>query len=185
LVWERYFSRHFLLAVSGFYYPIRGLINQQVDPGDGEAFFANAGSLNLRGLDLAVSRSVPGGLEGRLSYSFQALTNTTTRIAATNAPKHLIQASLSVPVVPHKVFASMDLQYVSNRATLAGPSSGAYVVPNFTLFSRSVSSNWELSASLYNAFDQRYADPAGNGLAQNVIVQDGRTFRIKVGYRFH
>ena len=185
LVWERYFSRHFLLAVSGFYYPIRGLINQQVDPGDGEAFFANAGSLNLRGLDFALSRSLPGGLEGRLSYSFQALTNTTTRIAATNAPKHLIQASLSVPVVPHKVFASMDLQYVSNRATLAGPSSGAYVVPNFTLFSRSVSSNWELSASLYNAFDQRYADPAGNGLAQNVIVQDGRTFRIKVGYRFH
>jgi iron complex outermembrane receptor protein len=184
LVWEQYISRHFLTTVSGFYYPIRGLINQQIDPGTGNAVFANGGSLNLRGLDFAVSRSVPGGLEGRLSYSFQDLKDPSTRIAVTNAPKHLIQASLSVPVVPHKVFASMDLQYVSRRATLAGPYTGAYVVPNFTLFTRSASDNWEISASLYNAFDQRYADPVGHGFAQNIIVQDGRTFRIKIGYKF-
>jgi outer membrane receptor for ferrienterochelin and colicins len=185
LVWEQYLPRHLLLAVSGFDYPIRHLINQQVDPANGAAFFANAGSLDLRGLDFAVSRSVPGGLEGRLSYSFQDATNASARVAVTNSPKHLIQASLSVPVVQHKVFASMDLQYVSPRATLAGSSSGAYIVPNFTLFSRSVSTGWELSASLYNAFNHRYADPVGNGLVENVIVQDGRTFRIKVGYRFH
>ena len=79
----------------------------------------------------------------------------------------------------------MDILYVSKIATLAGPYTGAYVVPNFTLFRRSVSDKWELSASLYNAFNQRYADPVGNGLAENEIVQDGRTFRIKVGYRFH
>src|SRR4029077_1304219 len=98
---------------SGFDYPIRHLINQQVDPVSGEAFFANAGSLDLRGMDFAVSRSVPGGLEGRLSYSFQDATNSSTRLAVTNSPKHLIQACLSLPVVRHEVFASMDLQYVS------------------------------------------------------------------------
>ena len=184
LVWEQYLPRHLLLAVTGFDYPIRHLINQELNP-EGEAYFVNAESLNLRGLDLAVSRSLPGGLEGRLSYSFQDAADTTNRIAVTNSPKHLIQASLSVPVVQHKVFASMDLQYVSRRATLAGSYTGAYVVPNFTLFRRSVSDRWELSASLYNAFNERYADPVGNGLAENTIFQDGRTFRIKVGYTFH
>jgi len=182
LVWEQYFSRHFLTTVSGFYYPIRSLIDQQIDPGNGNAVFGNAGSLDLRGLDFAISRSVPGGLEGRLSYSFQDLTNTSTPAPITNSPRHLIQASLSVPVVQHNVFASMDLQYVSRRATLAGPFTGAYVVPNFTLFRRSASDKWELSASLYNAFNRRYADPVGHGLPENEIVQDGRTFRIKVGY---
>ena len=78
----------------------------------------------------------------------------------------------------------MDLQYLSKRATLTGQYSGAYVIPNFTLFSRNVLKGWEVSASLYNVFNQKYADPAGNGLAEDVIVQDGRTFRIKVGYRF-
>jgi iron complex outermembrane receptor protein len=78
----------------------------------------------------------------------------------------------------------MDLQYVSKRATLAGQNTAGYVVPNFTLFSRKILKGWELSASLYNAFNQKYADPAGNGLAEDSIVQDGRNFRIKVGYKF-
>jgi iron complex outermembrane receptor protein len=78
----------------------------------------------------------------------------------------------------------MDLQYVSRRATLTGQYTAGYVVPNFTLFSRKILKGWEVSASLYNAFNQEYADPAGNGLAENVIVQDGRGFRIKVGYKF-
>jgi iron complex outermembrane receptor protein len=91
---------------------------------------------------------------------------------------------LSVPLIKQKLFASMDLQYVSKRATLNGQYSGAYAVPDFTLFSRNVLAKWELSASLYNAFNQRYTDPAGNGLRENVIFQDGRTYRIKIAYRF-
>ena len=184
LVWEQYFGKHFQMTVSGFYYPIHGLINQQVDAANGNAVFSNAGSLELRGLEFALSRSLPRGLEGTISYSFQQATDTTTRMAVTNAPKHLVQASLSVPLVKQKVFASMDLQSISKRTTLTGQYSGAYVVPNLTLFARDVSKRWEISASLYNAFNQKYADPAGNGLAQNVIVQDGRGFRIKIGYRF-
>jgi iron complex outermembrane receptor protein len=170
------------MAVSGFYYPIHGVISEQVDQANGNAFFANAGSLDLRGFDFALSRSVPGGLEGTVSYSFQDATNS-AHTPVPNAPKHVVQASLSVPLIGQKIFASMDLQFVSTRTTLAGPDTGAYVVPNFTLFTRNVLERWEVSVSLYNAFNQIYADPVGNGLAENVIVQDGRTFRIKVGYK--
>ena len=184
VVWEQYLANHFRITISGFYYPIHGLISQQVDPATRDAAFANAGSLNIRGLDFALAKSLSGGLEGTISYSFQDLANTSTRTAVTNAPKHLFQASLSVPVIKQKIFASMDLQYVSSRATLAGEYAGAYIVPNFTLFTRNVLNRWEVSASLYNAFNQVYADPAGNGLAENVLFQDGRTFRIKVGYKF-
>lgn len=105
-------------------------------------------------------------------------------MAVTNSPKHLVQASLSVPLIKQKLFASMDLQYVSKRATLAGQYSAAYVVPNFTLFSRNIFARWQISASLYNALNQKFADPAGNGLLEDAIAQDGRTYRIKVGYRF-
>jgi outer membrane receptor for ferrienterochelin and colicins len=183
LVWEQYFANHFRMTASGFYYPIQSLINQQVDT-KGEAFFANAGSLRLRGFDFALSRSLPRGAEGTVSYSFQEATDTSTRMPVTNAPKHLVQASLSVPLIKQKVFASMDLQYVSKRATLAGQYSGAYVVPNFTLFARDISKRWEFSASIYNAFNQKYGDPSGNGLVEDIVVQDGRSFRIKVGYKF-
>ena len=183
LVWEESLANHFRMTVSGFYYPIHSLISEQVDPANGNAFFTNAGSLDLRGLDFALWRGLPGGLEGTVSYSFQDVTSPSTG-TITNSPKHLVQASLSVPVIKQKVFASMDLQYVSKRATLTGQYAGAYAVPNFTLFSKNVLARWEISASLYNAFNQRYADPTGQGLAEDAIFQDGRTYRIKVGYRF-
>jgi outer membrane receptor for ferrienterochelin and colicins len=184
LVWEQYFANHFRTTVSAFYYPIRNLISEQVDPLTGSAFFANAGSLNLRGFDFSLSRTLPGGLDGTVSYSFQDAENTSTRLALTNSPKHVVQTSLSVPIFKQKVFASMDLQFVSKRATLAGEYTGAEIVPNFTLFTRNVLKGWEISASLYNGTNQRYADPSGNGLAEDTIVQDGRTFRVKVRYKF-
>jgi outer membrane receptor for ferrienterochelin and colicins len=184
LVWEQYFANHFRMTVSGFYYPIRSLISEQIDPINRDFFFTNAGSLNLRGLDFELKRRLPAGLEGTVSYSFQDVSNPSTRMAVTNSPKHLFQAGLSAPLIKQKLFASMDLQYVSQRETLTGQYSAAYVVPNVTLFSRNVLRGWELSASLYNLFNHRYADPAGSGLAETEFIQDGRNFRIKVGYRF-
>jgi outer membrane receptor for ferrienterochelin and colicins len=185
LVWEQYFANHFRMTVSGFYYPIRSLIREQVDPTNENAFFTNAGSVDLRGLDFELKRKLPGGLEGTVSYSFQDVSNPSARMPLTNSPKDLFQASVSAPLIKQKVFASTDLQYVSQRATLTGNYSAAYVVPNVTLFSRNLLKGWEFSASLYNVLNHKYADPAGNGLAENVLFQDGRSFRIKAGYRFH
>jgi iron complex outermembrane receptor protein len=185
LVWEQYLANHFRMTVSGFYYPIRSLISEQVNPITGNAFFTNAGSVDLRGLDFELKRKLPGGVEGTVSYSFQDASNPIAQKPLTNSPKHLFQTSLSVPVIKQRVFASMNLLYVSQRATLTGEYSPAYVVPNVTLFSRNLLKGWDFSASLYNVFNHKYADPAGNGLAENVIFQDGRNFRVKAEYRFH
>jgi len=184
LIWEQYFANHFRITISGFYYPIRAVISQQINPTTRNVFFTNAGSLDLRGLDLELGRRLLGGLEGKVSFSFQDVRNPSIQMPVTNSPKELVQASLSVPLIRQKMFASMDLQYVSKRATLTGQYSAAYVVPNVTLFSKEILKGWELSASLYNVFDHKYADPGGNGLAENVFFRNGRSFRIKIGYKF-
>ncbi len=184
LAWEQALSNRFRVAVSSFYYPIRNVISEQVDPANGNAFFVNGGALDLRGFDFTLSRGLPGGLEGTASYAFQEASFQSSTTAVPNAPKHLAQAALSVPLFRKKILASMDLQFVSRRATLTGQYTDAYVVPNFTLFTRNVLKGWEASASIYNAFNRNYADPVGDGLVENVIAQDGRTFRIKAGYRF-
>ena len=71
LVWEQYFANHFRMTASGFYYPIHSLISEQVDPANGNAFFTNAGSLDLRGLDFRLSRDIAGwpGRHGQLHLS--------------------------------------------------------------------------------------------------------------------
>jgi iron complex outermembrane receptor protein len=78
----------------------------------------------------------------------------------------------------------MNVQCVSKRRTLAGNYAGAYVVPNLTLFSQKALKGWEVSASIYNIFDEEYGDPGSQEHRQDIIFQDGRSFRIRVGYRF-
>lgn len=184
LVWEQSLANHFGLTVSGFYYPIRGLIGQEVNPATGNLRFTNSGSLDLRGIDVGVSRRLPGRLETTVSYSFQDVTNVDSRVPVINSPGHLVQATLRVPLIPRKLWASTNSQYVSRRATLAGEYSGAYTVSNLTLFSRDLLKDWEFSASVYNLFDRKFTDPRSNGLAEDVLFQDGRTFRLRAGYQF-
>jgi outer membrane receptor for ferrienterochelin and colicins len=184
LVWEQYFSNYFQMTTSAFSYPIHKLITEESDPLTGNAVFTNDESLNIRGLDFALSRKVPGRLEATFSYSYQDVKNPSTQRPVTNSPKQILQAGFAVPLIKQRVFASMDLQYLSKRATVSGGFVPAYVLPNFTLFTRKVLRGWEVSASMYNAFNQKYEDPASNGQAADTLVQDGRTFRVKIGYKF-
>ena len=41
-----------------------------------------------------------------------------------------------------------------------------------------------MSLSIYNLFDKKYANPGSAGNQQDVIPQDGRTYRFKLTYRF-
>ena len=184
LVWEQYFASHFRMTASGFYYPIHALITEQIDRTSGNAVFVNGGSLDLRGATLALSRSLPAGMEGSISYTYQDATDPKAIMLVTNSPHQLVQANFSAPLVKQKLYASVDLQGLSRRETLTGQYAGAYAVTNFTLFTRNVFKGWQISASLYNAFNRKYADPGGNGLVEDTIVQDGRTFRVKAGYQF-
>jgi len=52
------------------------------------------------------------------------------------------------------------------------------------VFGQRLLKNLDLSASVYNLFDKKYGDPGGAEHLQDIIDQDGRTFRVKLTYRF-
>jgi outer membrane receptor protein involved in Fe transport len=101
-----------------------------------------------------------------------------------NSPSHLGRVFVSAPLVRHVLFASFDLQYVGPRSTLTNSPLASYALSNFTLLSRSLGEKWDISASVYNIFNRKYGDPGRPEDLQDVIVQDGRTFRLKAGYTF-
>ena len=181
LVWEQSLRKGFQFVVSGYYYPVRSVINLVTDPVTGELVFENTGRVDLRGTEVTLKRQSRYGFEAGVSLSFEDARNLDGG-PLTNSPRWLGQANLSVPFAHRKLFASVDLQYVSQRRTLAGGIAGSYVVPNFTLFSRRA--RWELSASIYNAFNEVYGDPASVAHQQDVIPQNGRNFRLKFTYHF-
>jgi outer membrane receptor for ferrienterochelin and colicins len=184
LVVEQYIGSHVQLAVSGYNYPVRGLISQQTDPATGALVFENSQSLDMHGVEIALKRRSSAGLEVGGGLSFQNTESEGGGGPVTNSPHQVGQFNLSVPLFKRKLFASTALDYVGRRRTLAGNYAGAYVVPDFTLFSKNALKGWEISASLYNALSQRYGDPASVGDVQETILQDGRNFRLKFTYHF-
>ena len=83
-----------------------------------------------------------------------------------------------------KLFGSVEGQYTSRRRTLSGASLGGFPVVNLTLFSTRVFQRFDLSASLYNVLDKRFDNPGAEEHVQDAIRQDGRSFRVKLTWRW-
>lgn len=182
LVLEQGFHHDFHFVVSGYYYPIRGLISAVNDPVSEAIVYENHQRVDLEGLEFTLKRQSNSGVEAGVSLSLEHARDVSSGAPLTNSPNLLCQSNLSVPLFRKKLFASTNLEYVSRRRTLNGDFAGAHFVPNFTLFSRGALRGWEVSASLYNAFNNIYVDPGSVEHVENVIPQDGRNFRLTLSY---
>lgn len=191
IVCEHYFAERLRGVASGFYYEIEDLINLTLDPNDiseetGEplVFFDNLDEIEAWGGELELEGHWKGGLEGRISYTFQDVENTDTGRRLSNSPKHLAKLNLIVPLWRDKVSLGLEEQYTSSRKTIYRDEIGGYAVTNLTLFSHHLVKGLEASASVYNLFDKKYADPVSGAFRQKTIEQDGQLFRFKLTYLF-
>jgi iron complex outermembrane receptor protein len=185
LVYEQYLGEHFRSSLSGFYYRINDLITQQTDPADGFNQFQNVDSADSKGVELELEGKWANGLQGRISYTFQDTEDVQTGKTLSNSPQHLAKLNLIAPIIGEKVFAGIEEQYMSRRSTPDGDHTASFYITNLTLYSQKLLPGVELSATLYNLFDAHYGDPVGAELLPVKIVgQDGRTFRVKLSYKF-
>ena len=191
LVWEQGIGSHLRSSVAGFYNQIDDLII--FNSAMGHQRFENLNGVDAHGIELALDGSWAHGLRGRASYTFQETENRTTKKTLTDSPKHLAKLNVSVPVWKEKIFAGVEFQLASRRTTRRldltgteqpGLNAAAYGVVNLTLFSQNLVKGLDFSASVDNLLDRRYADPSTPGHRQDLIEQDGRTFRVKLSYRF-
>ena len=88
------------------------------------------------------------------------------------------------PLLHNGMAAGVELQMIG-KTTDAGRHRGRSrrFVPNLTLVSRKLPHGIELSASLYNIANHTYGDPGSEEHRQDMIMQNGRTFRVKLTYR--
>jgi len=187
LVYEQGIGRNLRSSVSGYYNRMDDLIDIE------NGVFTNLNADTL-GLEVALEGKWGNGISTRLSYTLQHTENRDTDAGLPDSPMHLIKFNVNAPLYRDKIFAGLEVQYTSkshtiytdpsNGDTLTGSDSPGYAVVNFTLFSRNLIKNLDISASIYNLLDKTYYEPASNFHFQNAIQQDGRTFRVKLTYRF-
>ena len=138
------------------------------------------------GVEAQIENTWGNGFQGRLSYSWQDTTNKKTGERLSNSPEHMVKFNLIAPLWQDKVFLGFETQYMSGRRVppkrgVTGPPGRVsdYVISNLTVFTQNWVKGLELSAGVYNLFDERYFDPASADHVQNAIQQDGLQFRVK------
>lgn len=183
-VLEQALTRNLNFVVSGFRYEIEDLINQTVDPADGLLVYRNLDRVTAAGVEVDLDAKFARGFRGRASYSFQETEDSATGDQLSNSPRHLAKFNLIAPLWEDKIFSGFELQYTSSAKTLADRHAEEHWVANVTLFSQNIVKNLELSASVYNVFNTTYFHPAAGEHLQDKIRQDGRSFRVKLTYRF-
>jgi outer membrane receptor for ferrienterochelin and colicins len=184
LVVEQYVGSHVRVAATGFYYRINDLITQETDPSDDLLVYNNIDEINANGFEVEGEGKWPNGIRGRVSYTLQHSQNEHTKLGLTNSPRHLAQVNLLSPVMKNGVAAGVEFQYVGARKTIGGNEVGGVLVSNLTLVGQKLPKGLELSASLFNLGNNKYGDPGSEEHRQDVIVQNGRTFRVNLTYRF-
>jgi outer membrane receptor for ferrienterochelin and colicins len=182
---ERHFGGAYYVSGAGFLNRINDLITQNVDPLTGNPIYANSTQVQTKGVEYELGAKWPGGLQGSISHTLQITRDALTGEDLPNSPRQLAKVDLSIPVVPSKLFASLDAQYTSRARTTAQTELGGFLVVNFAVFSHKLVRGIDFSCGLYNLFDKRYADTGGLENREVSILQDGRSVRAKVTYRPH
>ena len=182
---EHYLTRQTRLLATAYVYRIDKLINQTVETVSGLLQYQNTEAVTARGLELEGEHQWDNGTRLRASLDLQR-TRDMQGEQLTNSPRTVVKANLSAPLPWWSLRLGAESQWLASRKSEAGTVPG-YGVANLTLLRPMEKGGWELSASLFNLFDRRYADPAAFDPAvpaRDRLEQDGRTVRVKAVYHF-
>lgn len=180
---EHYLSAEARVTASVFHNTVSDLITQATDPADGLLVFRNLNRATARGLELEYEQAWSAGTRLRAGYSWQQTRDSTTGAVLANSPRQLANFNMSRPLFRSPWRVGAEALYVGPRHTLRSETAG-YWLGNLTISSSHIAPGVELSASIYNLFDRRYADPGAEEHVQDTIGQNGRTFRLKLVYAF-
>jgi iron complex outermembrane receptor protein len=183
LVAERLIGGGLRVSAAGFRNRIDGLISLYRDPADDLLTFTNFEDISSNGLELGLDLNRGRGTRGRLSYALQRSEDRATGVVLTNSPRHMAKAQTLTPL-GGTLTAGIDAQYMSGRTTLAGARTKECVMTGVTLLAPRILGYLGLNADVYNIFDSPCGAPGSVEHLQDIIEQDGRSFRLKATFHF-
>jgi iron complex outermembrane receptor protein len=183
-VLDQRFGRKFRVAASAYRYRVEQQITQTIDSTDDLITFKNSGNVNAQGLEFEMEGKDLHRLDARLSYALQRAERRPGSVSLANSPKHIAQLNLFKTLFSAQSGVGLEMRYMSSRQTLADQRVGGFLLTNLTVIYRKLLPNLDLSASIFNVFDKRYSDPGGAEHISDALLQDGRSFWIRLGYGF-
>lgn len=181
-VYEQKLSRTTRLALTTFLIDVNNLIGVSQDPADGLYTFSNESGLRSVGAEAELSGHWGNGIRGDVNYTFARSRDDLTGTALVNSPRHVTKGRFAAPLWRERLIAGVEAQALSARRTVVGRNADPFWLANLTLTSRRLARRVDVSATIYNLFGVRYGDPMSDEFRQEVLMQPGRTFRVKVTF---
>jgi iron complex outermembrane receptor protein len=185
LILEQQLNKEIRASVSGFIYKMHDvIISQPYGPDPNLSAFDNSGGITASGLEFRLNGKWDNGWQGRFSYSLVKSEIDSTGEELTHTPQQMVKGNLIVPLIEKKLFAGIETQYESERKTVRGNRTDDFILTNLTLTYIDILKGLDVSAGVYNLFDTEYGNPGFSYHRQDIIEQDGISYRIKLTYRF-
>ncbi len=182
---EQGLGQYFQLSSGVYRNRISDLISLVSVPSDGNFQYQNAGNAQAVGMDVELSGRASNGLQGKASFDYvDAYSESAGHPSLNNSPGPMAKLNLIVPLIDQRLSAGVEGQFLGRRLTLLQDSLSSYQVFNFTLLGHTVGKHLDLAASVFNILDKKYFDPGRPEDPEDAILQDGRSFRIKITGRF-
>jgi outer membrane receptor protein involved in Fe transport len=180
--WQRRWSGGISGSLALYHSRIDDLIDQEVDPADGLLQFRNQSSATSRGIELQLRARA-----GERSSAYAGLAVQSTEDASgeelTNSPEKQARAGFSTSL-GRSWMGAVEALFESGRRTVQGSSTDSFVLVDVNLSWSPNERPLSVSLKVCNLGDQRYSYPGGFEHRQASIEQDGRTFWLRLGYRF-
>jgi outer membrane receptor for ferrienterochelin and colicins len=190
LIWEQRLGAVSFGTVSMYNYEMIDLIEEVLDPSDSLSQFQNRRKASTTGIEMEFHTMLRRGIRGYTSYTYQKAKDTVLNEKLSNSPEHIVKTGLTVPVI-HRLYASAEIYYESERETLLGTTTDSFVLTNLHLSARGVFDCIDLSFHVNNLFDRSYSTPGGyahlqpmSGVDMPAIIQNGRELSIRVRCSF-
>lgn len=176
-------SSRFDASVSIYRFVLSDVINF-IDLPDGQQTYANTGSARSQGVEVEAAYQWEHGLRLRGSWARQSTVDPVTNAVLSDAPRSVskLMATAAGPWPGSTV--GVNLVRIGERVTLTGATLDPYLRLNAQFSIAPPGEHWSLAFGLYNLTGEHYADPGGPEHLQDSLPQDGRQFRIQLGWSF-
>lgn len=171
------------LEASAYAFRVHDLVELMTDT-DGRNVFRNRGTLRSDGVNLTGTYLWSGGSQLRLGWSHQRAFDGDTGATLSAAPHTLLKFAWTAPGWFAGSTIGLNGQYVSSRLSRSNARLAGYLRANAQLSIAPPGRPWSVAFGVYNLGDEHHLDPVGPELLQDAIRQDGREFRLQLGWAF-
>jgi iron complex outermembrane receptor protein len=171
-------------SLSAFSYTFHNLIAQR-SIGSDLVSFQNVGKSTARGLEVDVRKR---WLAAGMVHLGGVLQNAKDENDAhrVDSPYYILYVDVVTPLWSRNNTFAVDMQFLGPRKTLAGGATGTSHATTLTFRSRDIFSlrNLDLTATVYNLFNERALVPGGNEHRQDLIPGPNRLVLVGLQYSF-